>query len=207
MWRESSKREPASFLWHLMTGQEEWAQIKTHEIQSECKPAVSWSNSAKNERSNSCFCLKRRILTNFCSSLSDCCYQGYLKVFLIYWKSLSTVYGVNHWGTVSNHVASRIDMLGSEERSTTGPLQDMSSTGAIYHFIHPTVLICNLNLTVFKTSILPSKLLLFSVFGWILGRVVLWLGFFSPLICFQYKLEAQSGFTVSRDQSKYKYTV
>lgn len=35
--------------------------------------------------------------------------------------------------------------------------------------------------TIFKTSVLPSKLLLFSVFGWILGHVVLWLGFFFSL--------------------------
>lgn len=168
MWREGSKRELASFLWHAMTGQEEWAQIKAHEIQSEHKPvfavgvvkhwnslprevveslsleilrtcldmvlgiiwlstmpivqriwtrwppeippslnrsvvlwklskehllhsifrvdtpraAVSWSNSAKNEHSNLCFFLKRRILTNFCSSLSDCCYQRYMKVYI-----------------------------------------------------------------------------------------------------------------------------
>jgi len=178
--------------------------------------AVSWSDSAKNVQSNLCFsfafqteravtymtCFKRRGLPNFCNSLNGCSYSPRLlecvpNILKTQCESVRYNFKIMeqtvlvHWGV------------------GRGPLQDLFQMCQILvqfcslplYSSHTFLLDCDLNLTQgLKVLLFFLSPFLFSLLGCFFG--LFGFGFFA-LVCLQYKLKAQSGFTVQREQSTY----
>lgn len=128
--------------------------------------------------------------------------QGYSNVFLIYWKL-----SVNWWGTISKSCSKQYWCVEGQ----AGPLQDLFQVCQVLvqfcslslYSSHTFLLDCDLNLT--QSLKLPFFFLSIFLFSsWFLVRWFFWLfGVLFAFICFQYKLKAQSGFTVHREQNKY----